>query len=168
MLQSGIEMLYQQMVVCLLQYIVSKLTDVEIICDEVVNLCDLTLLNLLTDAVVALKSLYRLTPYLCRQIPRLRRALVPTAATFQQVGFRGVNTLSYVVRNRCFKPMLYSIVDITIATLLQVLPNASISLKGVGRCLFGGIQQKGYNRVTTNILRDVLLGVVGFYLKTLF
>ena len=128
------------MVVSMLQHIVSKLADIEVISDKVVNLGYLTLLYLLADVVVALQSLHRFTPYLCWQIPRFWGALVPTAATLQEVRLRGVDTLSDVIRDGSFVPMLYGIIDITVAALLQVLPNAAVSLKGIGCGLLRGIE----------------------------
>ena len=52
--QLGIEMLHKQVVIRLSQQVLHKLADIEIVGDEVVNLCNLAILDFRLDTFVAL------------------------------------------------------------------------------------------------------------------
>ena len=83
-------MLHQQMVVCLRKQVLHKLTDIEVIGDEVVDLLDLAIPYLLPDVFIALSAFYRLSPYLGGQGKSLWCLFIPMAATLQEVGLGGV------------------------------------------------------------------------------
>ena len=62
--------------------------------------------------------------------------------------------------------MFDGIIDIAVATFLQIVPYAAIRFESILGRLLGGIKQERHNGVAPDIFGDVLLGVIGTHLCT--
>ena len=96
LLHGMIEMFHQEMVGSMKEQVVSKLANVEIVSDEVIDFMYLALRNLTDQLFASLQSLYGFSPYLGRQIKWFGRALVPVASTYQELRLAGIYSLCYL------------------------------------------------------------------------
>ena len=111
-------MLHEEVVVGMQQVVVNKLSDIEVICNEIIDGGYFAAFYLSFDVGIPLTTLHRLTPYLGRQSVFLGSALVPARAAFQKIRLRGIDSLLDIVRQRQLHAALDGIVDVSVATLL--------------------------------------------------